>query len=56
MRSNNLLRNILLAFLFFFIGRVIVLQMGELGYWVVGGLVVVFYVVWYFWGRGRRRE
>ena len=56
MRGNNLLRNILLAFLFFFIGRLIVLQMGDFGYWAVGGLVIAFYIVWFFMRRGGKKE
>jgi len=56
MKIKKLIRSILLAFLFFFIGRFIVLQMGEIGYWIVGGLVIAFYVVWYFWGRWSKNE
>jgi hypothetical protein len=53
MNSENILVNILLAFIFFFIGRFIVLQMGNIGYWIIGGLVIVIYVAWYFQGKFR---
>jgi hypothetical protein len=56
MRNTNLLRNILLAFIFFFIGRFLIIQMGMTGYWVVGGLVVAFYVAWYLLGWRRRNK
>lgn len=48
MKSKNLARNIILGFIFFFLGRFIVLQMGTIGVWIIIGLVIVFYVSWYF--------
>jgi hypothetical protein len=53
MNSDKLFKNVLLAFIFFFIGRFIVLQMGNVGYWIVAGLVIAFYVAWFILGRYR---
>ena len=53
MGKQTLVRNIILAFVFFAIGRFIVLQMGDTGVWVIIGLVAAFYFGWWFIRRPR---
>ncbi len=53
MGKSTLARNILLAFVFFFIGRFLVQQMGDTGFFVILGLVAAFYVSWWFLRRKR---
>ena len=54
MQTQKLARNIVLAFVFFAIGRLIVMQMGNTGIWLVFGLVVIFYTAWWFFRRQSR--
>ena len=56
MRNQNIARNILLGFLFFFIGRYIVSQMGDTGVWIIIGLVVIFYTGWWYFQRSDRNK
>jgi len=56
MRNQNLVRNIILAFVFFFIGRVIVYQMGNTGIWIVFGLVAASYFGWWIFKRSDRKS
>ena len=48
MQKTTLVRNILLAFVFFFIGRYLVSQMGASGVIIILGLVAAFYLAWWF--------
>jgi hypothetical protein len=55
MWNQKLLRNILLAFLFFAIGRVLVIQMGNNGVYIILGLVGAFYLGWWLLRRLDRK-
>jgi Flp pilus assembly protein TadB len=54
MNKTPLLRNILLAFVLFFVGQLLVYQLGVAGSWVIIGGVVVFYA-WWFIQRQRKK-
>jgi len=54
MKPPNYLRNILLAFLLFFIGQLLIQTLGTLGTWVILGGVILFYIVW--WRRYQTRD
>ena len=56
MKKTNYLRNIILAFLLFFIGQGIVSQLGDVGIWIIAGFVVIFYIVWWRSYRGGNKE
>lgn len=51
---STFLRNLLIVFVFFAIGRLLVLRMGGNGAWIIVGGVFVFYVVW--WVNYRRNK
>lgn len=53
MRKSTLAGNIVLAFVFFFIGRYLVHQMGQTGFFIIIGLVAAFYLGWWFLQRKR---
>ena len=53
-KISPILRNLILIFLFFTIGRFLVLQMGTNGSWIIIGGVIVFYVVW--WNNYQRNK
>jgi 4-hydroxybenzoate polyprenyltransferase len=53
MNKPSLLRNILLAFVLFFVGQFLVYQLGVAGSWLIVGGVVIFYAWWFF---QRRRK
>ena len=48
-----LIKSLIIALIFFVLGRLIVIQMGTAGMWLTVGLVVVFYTAW--WILYRRR-
>ena len=51
-----IIKYLVLAFLFFALGRLIVIQMGSMGVWIVLLLVIAFYVVWWInYQRGGRK-
>ncbi len=54
MGKSTLARNILLAFVFFFIGRYLVQQMGDAGLLVILGLVAAFYLGWWLLQRKQK--
>ena len=47
MKKTNYLRNIILAFLLFFMGQLLIRYMGDYGTWLILGGVVIFYFVWW---------
>lgn len=47
MKNPNYLRNIILAFLLFFVGQLLVSQFGNVGIGVILVGVVVFYIFWW---------
>jgi len=47
MMKTNYLRNILLAFLLFFVGQFLIRYLGDYGTWLILGGVVIFYIVWW---------
>ncbi len=47
MKTPNYFRNILLAFLLFFVGQFLVSQLGNWGVGVILVGVVIFYAVWW---------
>lgn len=49
-----IIKSITIAMLFFVVGRLMVMQMGSLGIWIVAGLLVVFYIAW--WMMYRRNK
>lgn len=50
------IRSVAIALVFFALGRLLVLQMGTTGYWVIGLLLVVFYAAWWvFIRRGKEK-
>jgi hypothetical protein len=53
MKNPNYLRNILLAFLLFFVGQVLVRQFGNIGIGIILAGVVIFYI---FWWRAYQRD
>ena len=49
-------RSILFAMVFFVLGRIIILQMGNNGIWLIVFLLVVFYFGWWaLFRRGKRK-
>jgi hypothetical protein len=55
MQKFTLIGNIVLAFVFFFIGRYLVQQMGQAGFLFILGLVAAFYLGWWYWRKKRGR-
>jgi len=53
MKNPNYFRNILLAFLLFFVGQVLVSQLGNMGIGIILVGVVIFYI---FWWRAYQRD
>ena len=52
-----IIQSITIALIFFALGRLMVIQMGNLGIWIVAGLLIIFYVVWWIiYQRGKRKE
>jgi hypothetical protein len=47
MKILPIIKNIVIVFLFFALGRLMVVQMGTLGVWIVAALVIVFYAIWW---------
>ena len=47
-------RNLILIFIFFAIGRILVVQMGSDGSWIIIGGVIIFYAVW--WNNYQRNK
>ncbi len=47
MKNTNYFRNILLAFLLFFIGQVLVRQFENIGIGIILTGVIVFYIFWW---------
>jgi Flp pilus assembly protein TadB len=54
MNKTPYLRNILLAFLLFLVGQLLVYQLGVAGSWVIIGCVVIFYAWWFFQRRQKK--
>ncbi|GAB4578286.1 MAG: hypothetical protein Fur0022_10200 [Anaerolineales bacterium] len=46
-KISPFLRNLIIVFLFFVIGRFLVVQLGANGSWIVIGGVIIFYIVWW---------
>jgi hypothetical protein len=53
-KISPILRNLILIFIFFAIGRILVLQMGANGSWIIIGGVIIFYVIW--WNNYQRNK
>lgn len=53
MKNPNYLKNIILAFVLFFVGRVLVNSFGNVGIGIVLVGVVIYYI---FWWRGYQRD
>ena len=52
-----LIRNIVIALLFFAIGRFIVIQTQDLGRWLIFAGLIIFYAVWWvFYQRRKKRK
>ena len=52
-----IVQSITIALIFFVVGRLMVIQMGDLAIWIVAGLLIVFYVVWWIlYRRSKRKE
>ena len=47
MKPPNYLRNIILAFVLFFIAQLLVRYLGNYGTWVIIGGVILYYVIWW---------
>ena len=51
------IQSIIVALIFFAIGRYIVIQSGGSGRWVIFAALIIFYAVWWVWySRGRRKK
>jgi hypothetical protein len=51
------IKSIAIALVFFAIGRLVVVQMGGVGSWIILIGLVVFYAVWWvFYQRGKKRK
>jgi positive regulator of sigma E activity len=55
LKVGPLARSILLAMVFFVLGRIIVDQMGSTGVWLIFGLLAVFYGALWLFRRSRRK-
>jgi hypothetical protein len=53
-KISPIFRNLILIFIFFAIGRILVLQMGANGSWIIIGGVIIFYVIW--WNNYQRNK
>lgn len=51
------IQSIIVALIFFAIGRYIVIQAGGTGRWLIFAALIIFYAVWWVWyTRGRRKK
>ena len=54
-KIHPIVQSFIIAMIFFVLGRLMVIQMGTLGVWIVAILVIVFYTVWWVnYQRGKR--
>jgi len=49
-----IIQSITIALIFFALGRLLVLQMGNIGIWISVGLLIIFYLLW--WRRYQRNK
>ena len=56
MKKNNFVTNILLAFVVFFVGQMIVNYFGYVGMWLIIVGVVIFYIVWFIMRKRAKRK
>ena len=51
------IQSIIVALIFFAIGRYITVQTDGLGRWVIFAALIIFYAVWWVWySRGKRKK
>jgi hypothetical protein len=53
-RLHPIVINIIIAFVFFAVGRLVVIQLGDIGIWIIVISVIVFYAIW--WVRYQRSK
>jgi hypothetical protein len=46
-KIHPFLKNIIVLFLFFALGRILVIQVGPIGIWIVVIAVIVYYAIWW---------
>jgi len=51
-----LIRTIVIALVFFAIGRFIVMQTQDLGRWIIFGGLIIFYAVWWIMYQNRKKR
>jgi hypothetical protein len=55
-KLSAFIRSVAIALIFFSLGRLLVIQLGNTGYWVIGILLGLFYVGWWVLFRRDRGE